>query len=123
MRPQKAGFDESLLWQVTTGKNLAKGGGERFWSPPLEHNGKHISIEDNQGKYGPDLLCDFQPYWGKTPGQFARTRQFKLYRDGRFFDVPNDLREQHDLFSGETGKAVRDKLQALLETCPPGPRR
>ena len=57
-RPQKAGFDESLLWQVTTGKGGGKGG-ERFWSPPLEHNGRFITSEENQGKYGPDLLCDF----------------------------------------------------------------
>lgn len=58
-RPQKAGFDESLLWQVTKGKGAGGGGGERFWSPPLEHNGTMISVEQNAGKYGPDLLCDF----------------------------------------------------------------
>jgi len=57
-RPQQAGFDESLLWQVTTGKGGEKGG-ERFWSPPLEHNGRFVTIEENQNKYGPDLLCDF----------------------------------------------------------------
>ena len=58
-RPQKAGFDESYLWQVTTGKSKNDGGGERFWSPPLERNGKFVTVEDNLGKYGPDLLCDF----------------------------------------------------------------
>ena len=55
-RPQKAGFDESLLWQVTQTK---QGGGERFWNPGLEHNGKMISKQDNAGKYGPDLFTDF----------------------------------------------------------------
>ena len=34
-RPQKAGFHESYLWQVTTGKQLKDGGGERFWSRHL----------------------------------------------------------------------------------------
>lgn len=58
-RPQKAGFDESYLWQVTTGKGKKDGGGERFWSPPLERNGKFVTIQDNLGKYGPDLMCDF----------------------------------------------------------------
>ncbi|MCL7763988.1 sulfatase-like hydrolase/transferase [Polaribacter sp. Z014] len=57
-RPFKAGFDESCLWQVTTGKK-GKNGGERFWSPPLLQNGKFLSIEDNQGKYGPDIMSDF----------------------------------------------------------------
>ncbi len=58
-RPLKAGFHESYLWQVTTGKQLKNGGGERFWSPPLERNGVMETVEDNAGKYGPDLLCDF----------------------------------------------------------------
>lgn len=55
-RPQKAGFHESLLWQVTQTK---QGGGERFWNPGLEHNGKLITQKENDGKYGPDLLTDF----------------------------------------------------------------
>jgi arylsulfatase A-like enzyme len=58
-RPQKAGFHESYLWQVTKGKQPKDGGGERFWSPPLERNGAMETVEDNAGKYGPDLLCDF----------------------------------------------------------------
>jgi arylsulfatase A len=58
-RPLKAGFDESYLWQVTTGKQVKAGGGERFWSPPLERNGEMETVEDNRGKYGPDLFCDF----------------------------------------------------------------
>ena len=59
MRPLAAGFDESYLWQVTTGKQVKDRGGERFWSPPLERNGEFETVEDNAGKYGPDLLCDF----------------------------------------------------------------
>jgi arylsulfatase A len=57
-RPQKAGFDESYLWQVTT-QRKGLNGGERFWSPPLERNGKRISIKENMGKYGPDIMSDF----------------------------------------------------------------
>lgn len=59
MRPIKAGFHESLLWQVTEGKGGNGRGGERFWSPPLEHNGRFITKEENHGKYGPDLFTDF----------------------------------------------------------------
>lgn len=57
MRPRKAGFDQSLLWQVTKGKG--QGGGERFWNAPLEHNGRFVTQKENDGKYGPDLLTDF----------------------------------------------------------------
>ncbi len=58
-RPQAAGFDESMLWQLTTAKGGDARGGERFWSPPIEHNGKFLTKEMNQGKYGPDMFCDF----------------------------------------------------------------
>ena len=57
-RPHQAGFDECMLWQVTQEKGGPQGG-ERFWNPPLEHNGKLITKEENAGKYGPDMLCDF----------------------------------------------------------------
>jgi arylsulfatase A-like enzyme len=58
-RPFKAGFDEYCLWQVTRGKGANEGGGERFWSPPLEHNGTFLSVEENAGKYGPDIMSNF----------------------------------------------------------------
>lgn len=59
MRPVKEGFDEFLLWQLTTQKTPGGRGGERFWSPPLEHNGRFITKEENKDQYGPDLFCDF----------------------------------------------------------------
>ena len=55
-RPYKAGFNEYCLWQLTKQK---KDGGERFWSPMLEHNGKIVSSAENENQYGPDILCDF----------------------------------------------------------------
>lgn len=58
-RPYQAGFDEYMLWQLTKGKPQKDGGGERFWSPVLEYNRKYLGIEENEGKYGPDMLCDF----------------------------------------------------------------
>ena len=67
------------------------------------------------------VLCHYQPYWGKTPGQFARNEQFKLYRDGRFYKVPGDLREEKDLGKTDAGKDIRHQLQELLKQCPPAP--
>jgi len=57
-RPFKAGFDEYCLWQLTVPRG-AKGSGERFWSPPLEQNGKLLTPDDNLNKYGPDIMSDF----------------------------------------------------------------
>jgi len=58
-RPVDLGFDEYSLWQLTTGRGRAEGGGERFWSPPIETNGRFVTIEENEGLYGPDLFCEF----------------------------------------------------------------
>lgn len=58
-RPVALGFDEYSLWQLTRGRRIDEGGGERFWSPPIETNGRFVSIEENAGLYGPDLFCDF----------------------------------------------------------------
>ena len=58
-RPIAAGFDEYMLWQLTTAKGGDARGGERFWSPPIEHNGEFLTKEMNKGKYGPDMFCDF----------------------------------------------------------------
>jgi arylsulfatase A-like enzyme len=48
--PEKAGFDEHCLWQVT---KL----GNRYWDPMIQQNGQILS--DCQGKYGPDVFADF----------------------------------------------------------------
>ncbi|MGB7329475.1 MAG: sulfatase-like hydrolase/transferase [Rubripirellula sp.] len=55
-RPNNAGFDEYCLWQLTRVRDKVS---ERFWSPPIEQNGKFISAKQNDGKYGPDIFCDF----------------------------------------------------------------
>lgn len=44
------GFDEFMVW-------YDKKGGERYWDPHYNHNGK--PIENAKGKYGPDLLHEF----------------------------------------------------------------
>ncbi len=48
--PEKAGFDEHCLWQVT---KL----GNRYWDPRIQQNGK--MRRDLQEKYGPDVCADF----------------------------------------------------------------
>ncbi|MEM8736432.1 MAG: sulfatase-like hydrolase/transferase, partial [Planctomycetota bacterium] len=58
-RPNKAGFNEFMLWQLTRPKSTKAGGGERFWSPVFDHNSNLLTMEDNRNKYGPDMLCDF----------------------------------------------------------------
>lgn len=54
------------------------------------------------------------------PVRFARDQRWKLYGDGRFYDVANDTLEQRDLKQPEDGPAAaaRVKLQATLDAMP-----
>ena len=47
---------------------------------------------------------------------FARTQRYKLYADGKFFDIDNDLWEENPLqqLTGEQ-ESVRSKLQSHLD--------
>jgi len=48
--PKDAGFDEFCLWQI-------KHKGSRYWNPSVNING---ALQKNmQGKYGPDVYCDY----------------------------------------------------------------
>lgn len=110
-RPQKAGFDESLLWQVTRGKG--GDGGERFWSPPLERNGKFLSKESNAGSYGPDLLTDFVCEFIEE----NRSDPFFVYYPmvlvhDPFVPTPHTVGDQeisHDLNRAPKGNAAKKK--------------
>lgn len=105
-RPQKAGFHESLLWQVTREK---KDGGERFWEPLLERNGVAITPEENKGKYGPDLETEFllkfieqnkdQPFFAYYP--------MTLVHDP-FVPTPDNL-EPDQVISPALNKEPKDK--------------
>lgn len=71
------------------------------------------------------VLTHYQPYWGNKKGaQFARNETYKLYRDGRFYDVPEDLKEERNLGkgqAGERGETARTRLNRVLENAPPAP--
>ncbi|WP_146578502.1 sulfatase-like hydrolase/transferase [Neorhodopirellula pilleata] len=72
-------------------------------------------------------LCHYQPYWGSSPeaGAFVRTEQFKLYANGSFYDIANDLDEQHDLsgsISDEMAITIHAHLRRLIKQMPPVPK-
>ena len=63
---------------------------------------------------------DHRPEERNEAIRFARTRRYKLYGDGRFYDVPDDWEEQSPLtdLTPEATK-VRAKLQDVLDSMPP----
>ena len=67
----------------------------------------------------------YQPKWGKFEnGVFVRDQRYKLYDDGRFFDIQMDVLEQHPLPMGklneEAGKAL-EKFKNVLAKMPGTP--
>lgn len=68
------------------------------------------------------VFCHYEPRWGrwKDAKRFARDRTWKLYLDGRMYNVTNDLLEQHNLKPKDVTAAVaRKKLQSVLDSMPP----
>lgn len=53
LRPQKFGFEEYALWQLTK----ARKEGERFANPLIEQNGQVLPRDPDA--YGPDIFCDY----------------------------------------------------------------
>jgi hypothetical protein len=44
------------------------------------------------------IFCDYNPRWGKfQPARWVMDERWKLYGDGRFYDVQNDARERQPL--------------------------
>jgi arylsulfatase A len=44
------------------------------------------------------IFCDYNPRWGRfQPARWAMDERWKLYGDGRFYDLQNDPREQQPL--------------------------
>ena len=67
-------------------------------------------------------FCHYVPRWGrldKHRGRYVRTQSFKLYLDGRLFNVPADVLEQSALALGDlTADRARSQLQRVLESMP-----
>jgi len=77
------------------------------------------------------VYCDHNPHpgWAKerfTEQRWARNARYKLYGDGRFYDVANDVLEQRPIPLGGLTPEVREvrgRLQAVLDRYPPIPTK
>jgi len=69
------------------------------------------------------VFFGYWAYWNEKPFQFIRVGDHKLYRDGRFYEVPQDLKEDNDLATStdEATQVLRQKMEAIMATFPPAP--
>jgi len=81
-----------------------------------------------RGEEFPDkerVFIHYDPRWGanvsKYRNQFARTLQYKLYQDGRFYYLPDDELEEHPLDTEslkDEQLKIRDLLQERIDEAP-----
>ena len=67
-------------------------------------------------------FCHYSPRWGKwrETTRFARTKNYKLYLDGRIYNVSSDLLEERQLKPGDLiEETIRRRLEAVLKSMPP----
>lgn len=98
-------------------KEISKGDGWSFWPQCLGDDGR--KREWIYGYYFPRPYSKkFDTMYSHWEVAWARNKRYKLYRDGRFFDVVNDVREQKALGEQEKLRAVRKRLQTALDNYP-----
>lgn len=76
-------------------------------------------------------FCHYDPMvpfvdWQEQSGRWARTQHFKLYRDGRFYDIPADRLEESPLSPVSTDAATektRRLLRSAHDSMPPWEER
>lgn len=66
---------------------------------PANHprDGRSFAARLTGGKATPRewVFCDYNPRWGRfKPARWVMNKRWKLYEDGRFFDIASDPREQ-----------------------------
>jgi arylsulfatase A len=70
------------------------------------------------------LFMHYEPRWGfgnQFTNRFARTKEYKLYLDGRFYNLSNDILEEKNILLSECSPVelkIREKLQAFLNQHP-----
>ena len=71
------------------------------------------------------VFMHYDPRWGenvnKFRNQFARTKKYKLYQDGKLYYVPGDVLELSplpDSILTEEQKATKNHLQELIDKAP-----
>ncbi len=73
------------------------------------------------------VFCHYDPRWGKfQAARFVRDKRYKLYADGRFYDLDADELEQAGVrpeeVSGDVADA-RQRLKTVLDRMPEAPER
>lgn len=97
-------------------------------SRPIDGVSFRSQLRGEPGRKRRSAYCYYNPRPGKKrfpETRFAHDGRWKLYRDGRLFDVTRDVLEKEPLPPGQNPetKAARKKLQAVLDRMPAEPKK
>lgn len=107
---------------------LDAGGGRAPEGQPVDGVSLLPLVRGESGRTKDVIICWHDPRPGAMKEAFthldlwARDKRFKLYEDGRLYDVPADVLEEHPIAAGEgspEAETAREKLQAALDEIPP----
>ena len=77
-------------------------------------------LRGEQGTPREFMYCYYHPRWGNwEPSEFVRDKRWKLYKDGRLFDIQTDPQEKLPIGESSTtveSREARERLQAVLDT-------
>jgi arylsulfatase A len=87
-------------------------------------DGKSLLPLFNKEKYDQReiLFMHYEPRWGaqsQYSNRFARTKEYKLYIDGQFYNLKNDILEKNNILLSDCTPEeviIRKKLQAVLDS-------
>lgn len=68
------------------------------------------------------IFCHYEPHWGNfVPRRYVQNKKWKLYENGEFYNLENDLEEQNPLdnnVQSKTVKAIHSQFQKVLAKYP-----
>ncbi|MBT8308041.1 MAG: sulfatase-like hydrolase/transferase [Maribacter sp.] len=71
------------------------------------------------------IFCHYEPHWGNfSPRRYVQNTKWKLYENGEFYNLENDITEQNPLNTDVQPKTVReihDQFQKVLAKYPSTP--
>lgn len=95
---------------------------------PVESDGKSFYdlLKGKKINSKESILVHYDPMWGKNVNKyrnrFSMTTDYKLYQDGKFYNLQKDLLEQGSLTNDQLNKTelrLKSKLQEELDRAPP----
>lgn len=82
-------------------------------------------LKGERGSGNSEVLVDYDPRWGenvnKHRDRFVQTTEYKLYQDGKFYNIESDILEERPLDIDKitsTERRVYRQLQKRLDTAP-----